>query len=262
MGSPGHRNDETRRADSVSDDGSPPGRAGGSGVWVWPAAFVIVVLALLGTVLYVFASLRNLPAEAARGTRAAVEELLSVAAAFRQGTIETRFVSWATRMEGTSYLQFATLEQTEIFRRRDTSSLLWGQLALPDVVVEAIVPVTYTYYVDLEGPWKFTLSDHRLRVTAPPIRFNRPAVDASEIRLEPRTSSILRDETSALEALRRSLTTLVERRAEDQIPVVRELARREIAEFVGRWLTGTLGDGGDYAVEVVFADEVAPSRPG
>ncbi|MDX1644347.1 MAG: hypothetical protein R3244_08330 [Thermoanaerobaculia bacterium] len=222
-------------------------------------AFAVVSLALLGTALYVFQSVRALPGEAARGTRAVVEELLQVAAAFRQGTVETRFVSWATRMEGTTYLQFATLEQTEVFHRRDTSSLLWGQLALPDVVVEATVPVTYTYYVDLDGPWEFTHADRRLRVTAPPIGFNRPAVDASEIRLEPRTTSILRDEESALEALRRSLTTLVERRAREHVPLVRELGRRRIAEFVDRWLAGTFTDGAQYTVEVVFADELPPS---
>lgn len=227
----------------------------GLGAWAWPLAFVVVALALLGTALYVFVSLRRLPEEAGRGARALMEELGSVAAAFRQGTIETRFVSYATRVEGTSYFQFATLEQTEIFRRRDTSSILWGRLELPDVVVEATAPVTYTYYVDLSGAWGFTLAGRVLRVTAPPIRFNPPAIDASEIRLEPRTSSLLRDEEAALEHLRRSLGTLVSHRAREHVPLVRELGRRKIAEFVSTWLAGSFGDGGEYAVEVVFADE-------
>lgn len=233
----------------------------GAVAWAWPLAFVVVMLALLGSVLYVFVSLRRLPAEAGRGARAVFEEVRNVAAAFRQGTIETEFVSYATRVEGTTYFQFATLEQTEVFRRRDTSSLLWGQLALPDVVVEAVAPVTYTYYVDLGGEWELTLADRTVRVTAPAIRFNRPAIDASEIRLEPRTTSVLRDEEAALENLRRSLSSLVTRRAAEHVPLVRELGRRKIAEFVRTWLAGSFGDGGEYDVEVVFADEaVAPNR--
>lgn len=244
----------------TSPDGG--GASSGRAAWAWPLAFVVVVLALLGAALYVFVSLRRLPAEAGRGARALVEEVRSVAAAFHQGTIETEFVSYASRVEGTNYLQFATLEQTEVFRRRDTSSLLWGQLALPDVVVEATAPVTYTYYVDLAGAWEFTLSGRELRITAPPIRFNRPAIDASKIRLEPRTTSVLRDEESALETLRRSLSTLVERRAAEHVPLVRELGRRKIGEFVRTWLAGAFGDGGEYAVEILFADEVEAQRRG
>ena len=164
--------------------------------------------------------------------------------------------SISTKTTGTSYFQFATLERMEIVHRRDTSSLLWGQLALPDVVVMATMPVIYTYYVDLSEDWSFQIADRRVRVVAPSIRFNPPAIDPSEIELETMTSSVFRDEEAALDELRVALGAMVEGRAERNIARVRETGRRQIEEFVSAWLAGSFGDGGEYTVEVVFDDEL------
>lgn len=223
--------------------------------WTWPLALVVVVAILVGAGLYVFRSLRDLPGDAVDRSVEVLHELQTLAAAFRQGTLEVRFLSYATRAEGRNDLQFATLEQTEIFRRKDETSLLWGRLPLPEVVVEATAPVTYTYYVDLNGTWKFEIEDGTVRVLAPPIRYNKPAVDASEIRFETRTSSVFRDEEAALEALKAGLTEMAERRARENVPLIRELGRVKVEEFVGNWLARSFGDGEEYHVEVVFADE-------
>ena len=107
---------------------------------------------------------------------------------------------------GRRALQFATLRQDEVFSRRDQRSLFWGQLALPDVVVEARAPVEYTYYLDFEKPWTFRLEGETLRVEAPAIEWNAPALDASALRYEVREGSVLRDEAAVLAALRASLT--------------------------------------------------------
>ncbi len=223
--------------------------------WAWPIAFMVVVLAMLAAGLYVFESVRRIPERAIAGGREVLGELQSLAASFAQGGVETEFISYAARTTGTSYLQFATLERVETFRRRDTSSLLWGSLELPAVVVEATAPVTYTYYVDLADDWSFLVKEGRVRVVAPEIRFNKPAIDTSRIHLEPRTTSMLRDEEAALESLRRGLGELVDARAAAHISRVRETGREQLAEFVSTWLAGAFGDGADYEVEVVFADE-------
>jgi hypothetical protein len=223
--------------------------------WARTVGIVAVVALLVGGGLWVFESLRRLPADAVAGSKKLARDLVEVAAAFRQGRIEISFTSYATSVTGSSYLQFASLRQTEIYTRQDEASLLWGTLDLPEVVVSATAPVEYTYYLDLDESWEFRLDGSRLLVLAPAIRFNQPAIDASEIRYEVRASSLLRDEDAALEQLKRGLSVMSERRAEDHIVLVREVGRSKVREFVERWLAGSFGDADDYRVIVRFADE-------
>lgn len=224
--------------------------------WAWPLAAIVVIAILTGAFLYVFVSLRDAPGRAVDKGREVLRDLAEVAAAFRQGSVETRFLSYATGVTGGQRLQFATLEQMEIFRRRDRSSVMWGYLELPDVVVEVTAPVTYTYYLDFEAPWTMTLEDETIHVVAPAIEFNKPAVDASEIEYTVREGSLLRDEETATANLQRTLTELTRLRARGHVPLVRELGRRETEQFVATWLARTFDNADGYRVEVVFADEL------
>ncbi len=230
-------------------------RSEASIAWARTVGIVLVVTILVAGGLYVFESLRRLPADAVAGSKKLARDLVEVAAAFRQGRIEISFTSYATSVTGSSYLQFANLRQTEVYTRQDEASLLWGTLDLPEVVVSATAPVEYTYYLDLDEGWEFRLESGRLLVQAPPIRFNRPAIDASEIRYEVRASSLLRDEEAALEQLKQGLMVMSERRAEEHIVLVREVGRSKVREFVERWLAGNFGDAEQYRVVVRFADE-------
>jgi hypothetical protein len=223
----------------------------------WPVvASVLGIVAILtaGAVIVAHRAI-SLPSEVAREGRRALAELRSLAAAFRTGTITTTFARESSALAGTTRLQFATLRQVEVFRRRDERSLFWGQLPLPDVVVEARAPVEYNYYLDLEKPWSFTLEGDRLRVEAPAIEFNAPAVDASALRYEVREGSVLRDEAEVLAALRASLTDATRLRARENIPLVRETARARAAEFVRTWMVSRFDDAKEVRVEVRFADE-------
>lgn len=229
--------------------------------WPLAAAAVAMVAILAGTAISIFYSARNLPGDTIAQGREALQDLARVAEAFRRGTIATSFTSYATQVSGSNYLQFAQLRQMEVFERKDSQSLFWGQLALPDVLVEARAPVEYTYYLDLDKPWKLELRDHRLLVLSPPIEFNTPAVDASAIRFEVREGSVWRDETPVTEALKASLTALCRDRARINTALVREVGRRRTEEFVRRFLAARFSDGQAYQVEVVFPDEIAPPRP-
>lgn len=249
------------RADAGSATPPPPPRRE-TAPWVWPAAAVVIVAILTGAGLYVFRSLRDAPGDMVDKGREVVRDLASVAAAFRQGTVETSFLSYASGVSSGKKLQFATLSQVETFSRRDRASVMWGYLDLPEVVVEVNAPVEYTYYLDLEGSWTLTQSGDTIRVIAPPIEANTPAVDPSEIRYSVRQGSLLRDEEGAMEQLRRTLAELTRLRAAHHVPLVRELGRRKTEEFVATWLAGNFEDGRDYRVEVVFADELPALPPG
>ncbi len=194
---------------------------------------------------------------AAAGGRA-FDRLESLARAFRTGTVTTTFLSYATEVAGVRRLQVAQLTQMELFERSDRATALWGTLELPELVVRATAPVEYTYYVDFDEPWELALTDGRIEVQAPALRWNRPALDVSRLDYEVRRGSLLRDEAEAFERLRRGLGRMAEGRARDNLPLVREVARRQIAEFVAAWLARSFEDGAGVPVEVRFADE----RPG
>lgn len=223
------------------------------------ALAVVAVVALLAGV-YMIHWLLSLPGRAVETGREVAAELRDLAAAFHQGRVETAFVNYAIQLSGTNRLQVAELRQVEVYTRTESSTVLWGILELPDVVVEARVPVEYVYYLDLADNWRFELEDHRLRVRAPRLEFNSPALDVSRLGYEVRASSILRDENAAIEALQSGLTELSRERAREQIRLVRETARRQTEEFVGKWLGAAFDSGGDYTIEVIFGGEAVPGE--
>jgi hypothetical protein len=229
--------------------------------WAFALAAVAVVAIVAASLVYLFRYTAAVPGSVMQEGRAALADLREVAAAFRSGTITTTFRSYATEVAGTTRLQFAEVRQTEIFERRDEAAVLWGTLALPDVVVEARAPVEYTYYLDLDKEWTFRLEGKDVYVMAPAVEYNRPAVDVSALRYEVREESVLRDEQIALDHLRAELTALTLQRARQQLPLVRETGRRSVEAFVETWLVQRFADGDDYRARVRFADEPTPEPP-
>jgi len=229
--------------------------------WALALAVVATVAIVVAGAVYVFHSVRSLPVDVIEGGRKALGELREVAAAFRTGTVTTVFHGYATEVSGTTRLQFAELRQEEIFERRDSEAVLWGTLALPDVVVEARAPVSYTYFLDLDKEWRFRLEGRDVLVVVPPVEWNRPAVDVSALRYAVREGSVFRDEQVALDRLRSELTPLLDRRARQHVPLVRETGRRKVEAFVETWLVQRFADGEGYRARVVFADEPTAATP-
>ena len=226
----------------------------------WPQAFttiaVVIVLAAAIVSLAVLRNARDGAVAIAQGSQEALAGIERIAAAFKTGTIRETFFSYATAMSGSNYLQFATLSQVEVFEREDYATTLWGQLELPAVVVRATAPVEYTYFLDLEGDWSFRLVEDTLTVTAPPIEYNKPAIDASALEFEVRQDSLLRDEEAALAKLKAGLVPMARQRAQSNLGLVRELGRNRTRTFVETWLMQSFGESSKRVhVEVVFADE-------
>ena len=230
---------------------------------LWPLAFVSLMLGLILAIVVGFFIIRltQVPGNVVEGgrelARDAIEGVERIARAFSTGSVQTSFVSYATELSGSAFLQFATLDQTEVLERTDSASLLWGRLRLPDVVVEARVPVRYTYYLDLEDDWLLTLEGTTVTVLAPGVRANRPAVDASAIEYRVQGDSVLRDEDAVLEQLRLRITDQLAARAGENIALVRELGRRRTADFVRAFLLSQFGEDVEaYRIDVRFRDEV------
>ncbi len=233
-------------------------------------AAAVALAALLGVALlgWRLAQLPKLLVEsvpaAIRATGAAAGDaagaaLGRLAAAIASRRVLTEFTSTATRLEGTNRLEVATLSQVEVVERREGATVLG--VSLPDVAVEARAPVTYTYSVDLAGTWDFRLSGRTVDVTAPPIGFGMPAVDVSRLAFRKVETSLFRDEDAVVEELRRELMPALRRRARQNVPLVRETARRQVAAFVTQWLLRAYGTPDDVHVRVRFADEPVGTPP-
>jgi hypothetical protein len=227
----------------------------------WPIAAVLIVAILTAAGLYLAVRLSEVPREALQRAQEVIREIKDVASAFRAGTINVSFASYATSLTGSNYLQFATLRQTEVFTLSDHATIFWGTVELPDVIVSATAPVEYTAYLDLDERWEFQIDRDKITVIAPEIRFNKPSIDASEIRYQVRQDSLLRDEEAVLDALKTGLTEMSILRARDHLPEVRKMGRQKTADFVTNWLGEAFSDGHDFEVEVHFADElpISPS---
>jgi hypothetical protein len=227
--------------------------------WAWPIACMVIVLLLVSGGVFVFKSCRDLPVDTIEKTGKLVDtvgrRLEEVAAAFNRGTITTTFTSEATTLSGSQYFQFATLMQHEVFTRTDEASTGFGYIPLPEVIVEARAPVTYTYYLDFNARWDFQLKDGVIRVIAPDIKPNKPAVDASSITYEVKKNSMFRNTTEAMNNLKSSITSLSYQKALTNISLVRETGRAKTEQFVENWLERNFSDGKKYPVKVRFSDE-------
>ena len=253
-----------------STDGATPaagasgagGRSTGGG-FGWPHAVavlaVVLLLGVLGVTFMVLSTASKATEVVAGSGRVVLEQLEDIAAAFQTGTVTTSFRSYATEVSGNTFLQFSTLDQLEQFERSEKASLLWGKVDLPDVVVQATAPVQYTYYLDFNDEWLFELEGDVVRVIAPRIRFNKPAIDASELEWQVKEGSLFRDEEPVREKLRLALSQMAEKRARDNVGLVREIGRRRTETFVENWLFRAFGERSEELhVDIVFRDEASP----
>lgn len=239
----------------MSEGQGQPGRKGSGGHWAIAMAFLTLACLVLPILLIRSAMTR---VRSLGGTaQSALIAVRSVAEAFRTGKIETTLRSYATEIRGVSRFQFAELKQLESFERTDTTSIAWGAIPLPDVVVEARGQVVYTYVLDLQKRWDLKLAGRTVDVTAPAPEFSVPALDPSTLTFETKRGSLLRDEAAVRDALQKGLSVLLSERARQHLPLVRETGRKSTEEFVRNFLLSSYDDAAGMTVRVRFADEAA-----
>lgn len=222
------------------------------------AIFLVLVLG----VAWAWHSLIAMPSAALREgaglLREAGTQAATVARAFRQRTIHQEFMSSAVTLSGTTRLQVAALQEHETFRRKETDSLAWGLIELPSVVVQADMPVEYTYYLDFNAPWEFVQQNDTVIAYPPTLQPNSPAADVSKLTFYTLEGHLWQDDKGVKRRLQDSLTTALHYRSVGHIPVVKETARRQVETFVEQWLAQSFSDGHDFHVQVLFPDERHP----
>jgi len=239
----------------------PPERGSRGGGWAIAMVFLTIACLVLPIVLIKSAMTR---VRSLGGTaESALIAARHLADGFRTGEVETTLRSYGAQMRGTQRFQFAELRQLESFERKDSTSLAWGAIPLPDVVVEARGTVVYTYVLDLQKRWDLKLTDKVVEVMAPAPEFSTPALDPSTLTFETKQGSVLRDEEAVRKALQTGLSGLLEQRAREHLSLVRETGRKTTEEFVRNFLLSHYDDATGVTVRVRFADEApaAPSTP-
>ncbi len=212
--------------------------------------WIFIMALLVGGGVIVFRSCVTAPVDL---VSKAGNALSTIAASLKRGTITTAFISYATTISNYQRLQITTLKQTEIFNSSEDTIIF--KYFPRNVEVEARAPVEYTYYLDLNDKWRFELKDNVLYVFPPAIKFNTPAVDASALNFEVKKGTFLANKEEAIERLKKSITVRLRDKARDNVPLVRENARRQIEEFVQNWLARSFSDGQNHPIKVVFPDE-------
>jgi hypothetical protein len=178
---------------------------------------------------------------------------------FSEEEITKEFISYMTQVNGVKKIQIAELNQLEVLSQESRKKILWKRFELPSVVVALEIPVSYTYTLDLEKPWKFNQSGDVMQIIAPALEFNSPAPNVSEMRFRLEKQSLFRDEEPTKQRLLKELTPYLERRAQAQVSLVRETARRELEGLVKDFMNRQKDQ--NLRVEVLFTDEMNENQP-
>jgi hypothetical protein len=187
--------------------------------------------------------------------------------AFQKGEVATRWESYVAETEGTNHLQVARLQTVETVTRTDKKTIAWDMIELPDLTIRMEAPVEYVFYLDLEGSWEFFWNENEggITVLAPKIRYNRPAVDVSNLRFTTLEGSLLRRERPARARFVRDMTRVLRSKAGEKIPEIRETARDEVRTFVQNWFVALAfpdAPNPPPVDAVYFADETPPETLG
>lgn len=156
-----------------------------------------------------------------------------------QEDLSVQFTSYMNQTRGVQKIQLVESTAVEVIERTSKYSLFWDTFKFPNVVVLARVPTTYTYYVDLEKPFKLSFEGETLTIQAPPLEANPPAPDISGISYEVREGSVFRNTQTAFDELRRTITPLLKQKAELNRHHVQGEAEKQLELLVHGWLRST-----------------------
>jgi hypothetical protein len=179
---------------------------------------------------------------------------------FKTGKVTTEFRDYVSEIKGLQRLQVASLKTTDIFTRVDSKSILWDLIDLPDVKIEIKFPVDYTYYLDLRDKWYFEWDENtrHIKVIAPKIKSNTPAVNISEMSVTILKGSFLRNVDEVKDSLFKELMPKLIRLSYEKIDLIRETARKEISKIVSNWFNQVYFKGSTVKPELIsvyFEDE-------
>jgi hypothetical protein len=228
----------------------------------WP--LVLIAFLFVGWKMYLepFKRASQVGQALTGSAEAAAERAEVIARAFYTGNITEKFLSAIPEIasEGSGLLEVAKSEVVETFSRSDERRVLWDALSLGTTELEVKVPVTYRYHLRFDSRWRIEVTGSTCLVYAPRIQPTQPPAIHTE-GLERRVDEgwLRFDSDEQLASLESSMTPRLRQLAGDprHIALVRDTARRTVADFVRGWLLREEQWRQDHLtqIKVVFADE-------
>ena len=86
-----------------------------------------------------------------------------------------------------------------------------------------------------------------------------PAPDISKLTFYTLEGHVWQDDKAVRDRLQGSLSTALQERAVEHVALVREIGRRQLEQFVTKWMADSFSDGGTFHVKVIFPDEHSAS---
>lgn len=232
----------------------------------WPLAiFGIVALLVVGGLGAYLLTLRQAAAGVGTLGDAAgrvADRAERLASSFFTGDVTERFVSSMPQFDrsGVGRLEVASMVLTERLTRADERRAFFDVVPLGTTTVEIEVPVTYRYHVPVSGEWRLEIHGPVCLVLAPPLEPTLPpAIHTDRLRTRSQEDLLRFDAGEQMAELQRNLTPRLSRRASSDayLELVRDEARRGVADFVRSWLLDQefWVDDRFATIRVVFADE-------
>lgn len=239
--------------------------------WRWPV--VILGLAFMAFVAYLFSvkTAKDATVGTAREAKETVAEIteaaITISENFQQAKITETFVENLSELKdaGEGNLEVAVMENTKTFKREDKRTIFWEKISLGTTVTEIKVPATYRYHIRLKDKWRLEVRDQQCVVIAPYIRATTPVAihtDKMEKRVDEGWARFNAEQQ--MDSLHKSITPKLSLYAvsPDHIDMVREHARKTVAEFVRQWLMDEDHWREDRfsTIQVIFGDEAAKQK--
>jgi hypothetical protein len=228
-----------------------PRRESGGCLKTFLFAFIFLVVAVVGTVVYL-----------GMGAQQVLDKIT--------GTFKDGFFSVTQKVDASNVLIHigrtkgdvlevaSPLKTMELFSRADTRYAGWGKIYLGTSTSEIKVPASYRYHIKLSELKGLKMKDRTLVVEVEAIYPSLPvAFDTAGMEKRSEDGWFRFDSANIQAELERSITSELAKRSEQHLPVVRENARKDIEDFVQRWIVESRPEHRDQiaAVKVIFKGE-------
>lgn len=150
------------------------------------------------------------------------------------------------------------LRTVEIFSKTDTKTAAWGWVSLGTATSEIKVPATYRFHIKLSELQHARIENRVLIVIAPVVRPSLPvAFDTSGMEKKSSGDWLRFDTAEQLAVLEKNISPALAARAQEHLLNIREPARKDMEEFVQKWIVET---NPNYRKEIVAVKIVFPGE--